>query len=120
MAAMKVIVQDATTKRYLSTNGRWVLAENDAQDFLSLMRAYNYATHFTSRRFEVVLYCPDDNYRTTIIEGEGKVAEDYNEAILCECVEDVPTKKTKHKKSSDSRQWSRFNDCMTSTRNHLN
>jgi hypothetical protein len=117
---MKVIVQDAKTKRYLSATGRWVAAENDAQDFLSLVRAYNYATHFTSRRFEVVLYCPDDNYRTTIIEGEGKVADDFSEAVYCEHNDVATIKQAKQKKTSDSHQWSRFNDFMTSTRNHLN
>lgn len=117
---MKVIVQDARTKRFLSATGRWVTSETDAQDFLSLMRAYNYATQFTSRRFEVVLYCPDDNYRTTIIEGEGTIAEEFSESVFCGEVQGATIKQVSLKKAGDSHQWTRFNACMTSTRNYLN
>ena len=113
---MKVIVQDATTKRYLSATGGWVVTENDAQDFLSLLRAYNFATHFTSRRFGVVLYCPDDNYRTTIIEGEGKVADEFSGELM----DGATVTQASHKKTDTAQQWSHFNACMTSTRSQLN
>ncbi len=116
IADMKVIVQDATTKRYLSATGGWVATENDAQDFLSLLRAYNFATHFTSRRFGVVLYCPDDNYRTTIIEGEGKVKDEFSGELR----DGATVKQASHQQASTAQQWSRFNTRMTSTRHQLN
>jgi len=117
---MKVIIQDAETKRYLSTNGRWVAAENDAQDFMSLLPAYNFAKNFTSGRFEVVLYSPDDNYRTSIIEGEGKGSDSAEAVVSCVVVGYAKGKQAKHKKAGDPSVWSRFNACMTSTRNYLN
>ncbi len=69
---MKVIIQNLTTRRHLSADGRWVRAAEDAKDFYSLIPAYHFARQNTEGRFTVVLYCPDDNYCTNIIEGEGE------------------------------------------------
>lgn len=117
---MKVIIQDAKTKRYFSANGRWVASETDAKDFRSLMRAYHFAKQFTSGRFEVMLYCPDDDCRTSIIETEGAGMDGVGDKVACATVKHAKSKLAKSKKTADSTQWSRFNACMTSTRNYLN
>jgi hypothetical protein len=117
---MKVIIQDAKTKRFFSDDGRWVADEEDAKDFISLMRAYHFAKQFTSGRFEVLLYCPDDNYRKSMIEGEGAGGESFGETASCTVVEKAGVKTGTRKKAGESTQWSRFNACMTSTRNYLN
>ncbi len=117
---MKVIIQDAKTKRYFSANGRWVIAENDARDFTSLIQAYNFARRFTSRRFAVVLFSPDDNYRASIIEGEGIADDVVGEPAEVVLVEKASNQTTGEKTKSHSSPWSRFNDCMVSTRNYLN
>ena len=68
---MKVIVQNLHTKEYLAADGRWVADMADANDFLTLLRAYHFARIHTSRGFEVLLYCPEDDYSAGIITGIG-------------------------------------------------
>jgi hypothetical protein len=68
---MKILVQDLETCRFLSVNGSWVAEKDAARDFHSLLPAYQYARDFTSRRFQVLLYCPDDRFCVSMIAGEG-------------------------------------------------
>ena len=117
---VKVIIKDLETKRYLSANGRWVTAERDAQDFVSILPAYNFAKNFMSRRFEVVLYCADDDYRATIITGEGTGSESFGDTMTAPKVAVISSKTIKAKKASQVCPWSHFNACMTSAQNHLN
>jgi hypothetical protein len=69
---MKVLIKEIDSDRYLSVNGQWVTAADHAKDFLALIPAYNFAKQNTSARFQVVLYCSEDNYRQGIIEGKGE------------------------------------------------
>ena len=68
---MKVIVQDICSKEYLSEDGQWVTSTAQAMDFSTLLRAYHFARENTSGRFQVLLYCEEDQYSACIIEGEG-------------------------------------------------
>jgi hypothetical protein len=68
---MKVIIRDLETRKYFSPNGQWVAAAIDAKDFCALVPAYNFAKQNTRVRFQIILYCPDDNYHTGIIDGMG-------------------------------------------------
>ncbi|MDB6123975.1 MAG: hypothetical protein JWQ71_2968 [Pedosphaera sp.] len=77
---MKVIIRDQETRKYLSSNGRWVPTAHDAKDFLALVPAYNFAKENTCCRFQVVLYCPEDNYYKSIIDGTG-MADDSNTSV---------------------------------------
>jgi len=112
--AVKVIIQDRETKYYLSANGCWVATETDARDFFSLLPAYHFARNFTSRGFKVVLYCPEDNYQTVIIEGEGACGDDM--------AEPEAAKPSHHVNQGAARAsiWERFNACMRMTRAELN
>jgi hypothetical protein len=73
---VKVLVQDIATLRYLARDGRWVASRDDARDFLSLLPAYCFARDHTSCTFQVLLYCPDDNFCASIIAGQGIVITD--------------------------------------------
>ena len=72
---MKVIIQDIAGSEFLATDGRWVTDKTQAQDFYSLMRAYQFAQANTSIPFRVLLHCPEDDYSASIIEGMGKAGE---------------------------------------------
>jgi hypothetical protein len=78
---MKVIVQDLETGSYLSADGRWVEDQADARDFLTLMRAYNFARDNTSKHFRVLLHSPDDQYCSSIIDGMGLAVTNAEEAV---------------------------------------
>ena len=68
---MKVIIQNAATGRYLASDGQWVADREDARDFHTLLHGYHYAKDHLAGRFQVLLYCPDDQYCASIISGEG-------------------------------------------------
>ncbi len=68
---MKVIVQDLETMRFLAAGDCWVANRDDARDFFSLLPAYYFARDHTSRRFQIVLYCPEDHFCASIIAGKG-------------------------------------------------
>lgn len=57
--------------RFLAMDGRWVAKREDARDFHSLLPAYQHARDHTARRFQVLLYSPDDEFSATIIAGQG-------------------------------------------------
>ena len=84
------------------------------------MRAYQFAKQFTTGHFEVLLYSPDDDYRTSIIEGDGAGTDGFGEKVSCTAVKNAKTKPAKTKKNAASSPWAYFNACMTSTRNYLN
>jgi hypothetical protein len=67
---MKIVIQNTETQHYLSA-GRWVSAADDADDFVAILRAYKFAREHTSGHFQIVLYCPEDEYVTNIIDGMG-------------------------------------------------
>ena len=69
---MKVIVQDIANQLYLAAHGAWVADAASARDFRTLLRAFHFATDNVACRFQVLLYCEDDDYVACIIEGEGK------------------------------------------------
>src|SRR5260370_8540241 len=71
---MKVIIQNKETCLYFSARGLWAVRPDDAQDFLTLLPAYQFAQNNVSGRFQVVLYCADDRYQASIIEGNGAAA----------------------------------------------
>lgn len=71
---MKVIVQDLETGAYLSADGRWVATKADARDFFTLLRAYHFAKDNTTKHFQVLLHCPDDQYSARMIDGMGMAA----------------------------------------------
>jgi hypothetical protein len=68
---MKVIIQDIRSGEYLSENGQWVATEAEARDFFTLLRAYHFAHQNITGRFQVLLYCEEDQYSACIIEGVG-------------------------------------------------
>jgi hypothetical protein len=68
---MKVVVQDSESGRYLSPDGRWVATADGARDFHSILPAFHFAQSNTSVRFRVMLYCPDDQYLASMIDGAG-------------------------------------------------
>ena len=71
---MKVIIQNKETCLYFSARGLWSVRPDDAQDFLTLLPAYQFAQNNVSGRFQVVLFCADDRYHASIIEGKGVAA----------------------------------------------
>ncbi len=71
---MKVIIQNKETCLYFSARGLWSVRPDDAQDFLTLLPAYQFAQNNVCGRFQVVLYCADDRYHASIIEGNGVAA----------------------------------------------
>lgn len=78
---MKVIIQNKETSLYFLARGLWSVRPDDAQDFLTLMPAYQFAQHNVSGRFQVVLYCADDQYHASIIEGNGAAISSAGEEI---------------------------------------
>jgi hypothetical protein len=72
---MKVIIRDLESRKYLSAHGRWVPAAHEAKDFIALVPAYNFAKENTCGRFQVILYCPEDNYHKSIIDGTGMAGD---------------------------------------------
>jgi hypothetical protein len=77
---MKVIIQDLETNRYFAPSGRWVMAPDAAENFYSILPAYHFAKQNVSGRFKVILYCADDQYSKSIIEGVGQdVGEEISE-----------------------------------------
>jgi hypothetical protein len=68
---MKVIIQNKETCLYFSARGLWAVRPDDAQDFMTLLPAYQFAQNNVSGRFQVVLFCADDRYQASIIEGNG-------------------------------------------------
>jgi hypothetical protein len=85
---MKVIVQDIATKLYLAAHGAWAPDAASARDFRTLLRAFHFATDNVACRFQVLLYCEDDDYVACIIEGEGN-AEATALAPRAQAVEQV-------------------------------
>jgi hypothetical protein len=73
---MKVIIQDICSKEYLSEDGQWVSARAQARDFYTLLRAYHFGCKKASGRFQVLLYCEEDDYSSCIIEGIGSADAD--------------------------------------------
>ena len=67
---MKIVIQNTENQHYLSA-GRWVSAANEADDFVAILRAYKFARKNISGHFQIVLYCPEDDYVTNIIDGVG-------------------------------------------------
>lgn len=80
---MKVLIQDLETLRFLAPNGCWVLDREAARDFLSLLPAYYYAREHTARHFQVLLYCPEDNFSASIIAGTG-IAHDQGQVAVAD------------------------------------
>ncbi len=68
---MKILIQDLETMRFLGADGQWVNGREEARDFHSLLPAYYHGRDHTSRRFQVLLYSPEDNFCTSIIAGVG-------------------------------------------------
>ena len=66
-----MIIQNKETCLYFSARGLWSVRPDDAQDFLTLLPAYQFAQNNVCGRFQVVLYCADDRYHASIIEGKG-------------------------------------------------
>jgi hypothetical protein len=119
---MKVIIQDTKTKAYLSADGRWVANIAEAQDFLTLLRAYHFAKEATSRNFEVLLHCPEDDYSAGIINGVGTGnLEAANVAAAIE-VAPIETESSWSSRLVTSKPAaSRFTlNFLDTTRNHLN
>ena len=107
---MKVIVQDIETGEYLADSGEWVTTPAEARDFLTLLRAYNFAKETISGRFQVLLYCPEDQYSACIIEGEGLVDSLTKSSSTMTQVKTAPfVRKAAHKMNSAWSQFSRFN-----------
>jgi hypothetical protein len=71
---VKVIIQDLDSRHYLSPTGQWVAGREDAEDFHTLLHAYHFARNNTNRNFQVLLYCPDDQFCSSIISGTGITA----------------------------------------------
>jgi hypothetical protein len=71
---VKVIIQDLKSRHYLSPTGQWVADREDAGDFHTLLHAYHFARNNTNRSFHVLLYCPDDQFCSSIISGTGITA----------------------------------------------
>ncbi len=114
---MRVIIQDTETKAYLSADGRWVADIAAATDFLTLLRAFNFAQANTSRNFEVFLHCCDDDYLAGIIKGVGTAnVEAAIEFAPLETETTWSSRLVATKKANP-----RFSlDLFDTTRNHLN
>jgi hypothetical protein len=80
---VKVLIQDLETLRFLAPNGRWVLDREAARDFFSLLPAYYYAREHTASHFQVLLYCPEDNFSASIIAGTG-IAPDQSQVAVAD------------------------------------
>jgi hypothetical protein len=78
---MKVIIQNKETCLYFSARGLWSVRPDDAQDFLTLLPAYHFAQNNVCGRFQVVLFCADDRYHASIIEGNGVAVSSAAEEI---------------------------------------
>jgi hypothetical protein len=114
--SMKVIIQDLRTKAYFSADGRWVTDKSDATDFLTLLRAYHFARINTSGRFEVLLYCPEDDYSAGIITGIG--ISDSNTPMESEPFE-IPVQYARARITSPACR-RKFLTTFDEGRNHLN
>ena len=114
---MKVIIQDIAANKFLAENGCWSNDKCDAQDYFSLLRAYQFAHANVSGRFRVLLHCPDDGYLACIIEGVGTVAEEE----IAEVAFDVPVVKSHRPESKEQTPGeSAWNSRFDMTKLHLN
>jgi hypothetical protein len=114
--SMKVIVLNLHTKEYLAANGAWVADKAGANDFLTLLRAYHFARINTSRGFEVLLHCLEDDYCASIITGIG--IANSNAPMDSEPVE-IPIHRPRAGFKSES--YKRFHlPAFDETRNYLN
>jgi hypothetical protein len=120
LADVKVIIQNPETRRYLSANGRWVATEDDARDFVSLLPAYHFARNHTSGRFRVMLYCDEDNYRTTIAEGTGTGVDRFEGAPAYLPAAPVKANDVNRDQAKQSSQWLRLFTGLAGVGSHLN
>lgn len=62
--SMKVLIQESSTKRYLSPRAVWVKDPEEAEDFQTFNLAYEFAAQFVKDDFEVLYFWSECSFRT--------------------------------------------------------
>jgi hypothetical protein len=66
---MKVVIQDEDTRLYLANQGRWTDSAVDAKDFAFSLHARSVARNLNLKRFQVLFYFPDLDYKIVVCDG---------------------------------------------------
>ena len=63
---MKVLVQDDETQLYVAHEGRWTDCAREARDFAMSLHARTVAQRLNLKRFRVLFYFPDIDYKIVV------------------------------------------------------
>jgi hypothetical protein len=68
---MKVMIQDADTRKFFSNQGQWTATPDEAQDFSLANVAYSFAERRGVASFHVLFYYPETHYSIEILSKES-------------------------------------------------
>lgn len=66
---MKVLIQDFETQLYAGHSGQWTDSALDARDFAMSVHARSVAQNLNLKRFRVLFYFPDLDYKIVVCES---------------------------------------------------
>jgi len=66
---MKVVIHDEETRMYLAQAGRWTEQATEARDFSFSLHARTVARSLNLKRFQVLFYFPDLDYRIVVCDS---------------------------------------------------
>jgi hypothetical protein len=69
---MKILIEDAETLEYLTTNGQWTKKAADGKSFATSMTAFDTAKKELIRKFNVVCYIAQSEQLINLNHGRGK------------------------------------------------
>jgi hypothetical protein len=68
-SVMKVLIQDDATQMYVADEGRWTESAQEARDFTMSLHARSVAQKLNLKRFRVLFYFPDLDYKIVVSDG---------------------------------------------------
>jgi hypothetical protein len=66
---MRVLIQDDETQMYAGHSGRWTDCAREARDFAMSVHARSVAQALKLKKFKVLFYFPDLDYKITVCES---------------------------------------------------
>jgi len=65
---MKVVIHDEESRLYLAHAGQWTDRASDAKDFAFSIHARSVARNLNLKRFQVLFYFPDLDYKIVVCD----------------------------------------------------
>ena len=66
---MRVVIQDEETRLYVAHQGQWTDAPVEAKDFAFSLHARSVARNLNLKRFQVLFYFPDLDYKIVVCDS---------------------------------------------------